>query len=90
MDEIKRYRLLIGGVVLIAMGGLAWWGFHERTGRADCFGRTVNVAARVADAGHGGQVLLSGAAWSQVAASSSTSRRGWASGRWSSRPSSSG
>lgn len=39
----------------------------ERTGRADYLGRTVNVAARVADAGHGGQVLLSGAAWSQVA-----------------------
>jgi predicted ATPase/class 3 adenylate cyclase len=39
----------------------------ERTGRADYFGRTVNVAARVADAGHGGQVLLSGAAWSQLA-----------------------
>ncbi|MBN1207427.1 MAG: AAA family ATPase [Myxococcaceae bacterium] len=39
----------------------------ERTGRADYFGRTVNVAARVAGAGHGGQVLLSSAAWSQVA-----------------------
>ncbi|HLL05133.1 MAG TPA: adenylate/guanylate cyclase domain-containing protein [Myxococcaceae bacterium] len=39
----------------------------ERTGRADYFGRTVNVAARVADAGHGGQVLLSGAAWAQLA-----------------------
>ncbi len=38
----------------------------ERTGRADYFGRTVNVAARVANAGHGGQVLLSGEAWSQV------------------------
>jgi predicted ATPase/class 3 adenylate cyclase len=39
----------------------------ERTGRADYFGRTVNVAARVSDAGHGGQVLLSGAAWAQLA-----------------------
>jgi predicted ATPase/class 3 adenylate cyclase len=38
-----------------------------RTGRADYFGRMVNVAARVSDAGHGGQVLLSGAAWAQVA-----------------------
>ncbi|WP_224248104.1 ATP-binding protein [Hyalangium gracile] len=39
----------------------------EHTGRADYFGRTVNVAARVSDAGHGGQILLSGAAWSQLA-----------------------
>ncbi|HYI02685.1 ATP-binding protein [Hyalangium sp.] len=39
----------------------------ERTGRADYLGHTVNVAARVADAGHGGQVLLSGVAWAQVA-----------------------
>ena len=39
----------------------------ERTGRADYFGRAVNVAARVSDAGHGGQVLLSGAAWAQLA-----------------------
>jgi predicted ATPase/class 3 adenylate cyclase len=38
-----------------------------RTGRVDYLGRMVNVAARVADAGHGGQVLLSGAAWEQVA-----------------------
>jgi predicted ATPase/class 3 adenylate cyclase len=38
-----------------------------RTGAVDYFGLTVNLAARVADAGHGGQVLLSGAAWSQVA-----------------------
>ncbi len=38
----------------------------ERTGRADYFGRTVNVAARVADAGHGGQVLVSGVAWAQL------------------------
>ena len=37
-----------------------------RTGRADYFGRMVNVAARVADAGHGGQVLVSGEAWSRV------------------------
>ncbi|HYI00251.1 ATP-binding protein [Hyalangium sp.] len=37
------------------------------TGRIDYIGRMVNVAARVADAGHGGQVLLSGAAWAQVA-----------------------
>jgi predicted ATPase/class 3 adenylate cyclase len=38
-----------------------------RTGRADYLGRMVNVAARVAEAGHGGQVLLSGAAWAHVA-----------------------
>jgi predicted ATPase/class 3 adenylate cyclase len=38
-----------------------------RTGRVDYVGRMVNVAARVAQAGHGGQVLLSGAAWAQVA-----------------------
>lgn len=38
----------------------------ERTGRADYFGRMVNVAARVASAGQGGQVLLSGEAWSHV------------------------
>ncbi|MFL5343970.1 MAG: ATP-binding protein [Hyalangium sp.] len=38
-----------------------------RTGQIDYVGRMVNVAARVADAGHGGQVLLSGAAWAQVA-----------------------
>ncbi len=41
----------------------------ERTGRADYFGRMVNTAARVAAAGHGGQVLVSGAAWSRVAPS---------------------
>ncbi len=39
----------------------------SRTGQADYVGRMVNVSARVADAGHGGQVLLSGAAWAQVA-----------------------
>ncbi|HVG62739.1 MAG TPA: adenylate/guanylate cyclase domain-containing protein [Hyalangium sp.] len=38
-----------------------------RTGQVDYVGRMVNVAARVAEAGHGGQVLLSGAAWAQVA-----------------------
>lgn len=32
MDEIKRYRLLIGGAVLIAMGVLAWWAIKDRTG----------------------------------------------------------
>jgi predicted ATPase/class 3 adenylate cyclase len=37
-----------------------------RTGRADYFGRMVNVAARVADAGHGGQVLVSGEVWGRV------------------------
>jgi len=37
-----------------------------RTGRVDYFGRMVNVASRVSDAGHGGQVLVSGAAWEQV------------------------
>ncbi|MFL5350408.1 MAG: ATP-binding protein [Hyalangium sp.] len=40
-----------------------------KTGRADYVGRMVDVAARVAEAGHGGQVLLSGVAWTQVAAS---------------------
>jgi predicted ATPase/class 3 adenylate cyclase len=39
----------------------------ERTGRVDYVGRMVNVAARVAAAGHGGQVLLSGGAWAQAA-----------------------
>ncbi|MDY7227189.1 adenylate/guanylate cyclase domain-containing protein [Hyalangium sp. s54d21] len=39
----------------------------ERTGRADYFGRMVNAASRVAGAGHGGQVLVSGAAWARVA-----------------------
>lgn len=38
----------------------------ERTGRADYFGRMVNVAARVASAGHGGQVLVSAGAWERV------------------------
>lgn len=32
MDEIKRYRLLIGGVVLLGMIGLAWWAVRARTG----------------------------------------------------------
>jgi predicted ATPase/class 3 adenylate cyclase len=36
------------------------------TGQVDYFGRMVNLAARVAAAGHGGQVLLSGFAWEQV------------------------
>ncbi|KFE62736.1 ATP-binding protein [Hyalangium minutum] len=40
-----------------------------RTGRVDYVGRVVNAAARVAAAGHGGQVLVSGAAWAQVAGS---------------------
>jgi predicted ATPase/class 3 adenylate cyclase len=40
---------------------------NARTGRADYFGRMVNTAARVAAAGHGGQVLVSGQAWAQVA-----------------------
>jgi len=39
----------------------------DRTGRTDYFGRMVNVAARVASAGHGGQVLVSASAWSRVA-----------------------
>lgn len=37
------------------------------THRLDYLGPPVNIAARVADAGHGGQVLLSGAAWARVA-----------------------
>jgi predicted ATPase/class 3 adenylate cyclase len=40
-----------------------------RTGQVDYLGRMVNVASRVAEAGHGGQVLVSGAAWAQVAGS---------------------
>jgi predicted ATPase/class 3 adenylate cyclase len=40
-----------------------------RTGRVDYVGRAVNAAARVASAGHGGQVLVSGAVWDQVAGS---------------------
>ncbi len=39
----------------------------ERSGRTDYLGRMVNVAARVAAAGHGGQVLVSGSAWAQAA-----------------------
>ena len=38
-----------------------------RTGRVDYLGRMVNVASRVTTAGHGGQVLVSGGAWAQVA-----------------------
>ncbi|ATB50246.1 ATP-binding protein [Corallococcus macrosporus] len=38
-----------------------------RSGRTDYLGRMVNVAARVAAAGHGGQVLVSGGAWAQAA-----------------------
>jgi predicted ATPase/class 3 adenylate cyclase len=37
-----------------------------RTGQVDYFGRMVNLAARVASAGHGGQILLSGSAREQV------------------------
>lgn len=36
------------------------------TGRYDWFGADVNLAARVADAPHGGQIVLSQAAWSAV------------------------
>ncbi|MFP2898974.1 adenylate/guanylate cyclase domain-containing protein, partial [Corallococcus sp. 4LFB] len=36
------------------------------THRLDYLGPPVNIAARVADAGHGGQVLLSGAAWARI------------------------
>ncbi|WP_308809540.1 adenylate/guanylate cyclase domain-containing protein [Archangium lansingense] len=37
-----------------------------QTGEVDYFGRVVNVAARVASAGQGGQVLVSGMAWARV------------------------
>ncbi|HYO73243.1 MAG TPA: adenylate/guanylate cyclase domain-containing protein, partial [Archangium sp.] len=37
-----------------------------QTGEVDYVGRMVNVAARVASAGQGGQVLVSGAAWARV------------------------
>ncbi len=40
----------------------------ERTGRVDYLGRVVNAAARVLAAGHGGQVLVSGTAWSHIVA----------------------
>jgi len=40
-----------------------------RTGWVDYVGRAVNAAARVSASGHGGQVLVSGAAWAQVARS---------------------
>ncbi|WNG22552.1 ATP-binding protein [Cystobacter fuscus] len=39
----------------------------ERTGHMDYFGRMVNAAARIASAGHGGQVLVSASAWTRVA-----------------------
>lgn len=32
MDEIKRYRLLIGGAILLGMIGLTWWAIHDNTG----------------------------------------------------------
>jgi hypothetical protein len=32
MDEIKRYRLLIGGAVLLGMIGLTWWAVNDNTG----------------------------------------------------------
>jgi predicted ATPase/class 3 adenylate cyclase len=40
----------------------------ERTGRVDYLGRVANTAARVVAAGHGGQVLVSGAVWARIAA----------------------
>ena len=55
----------------MALAGAAWPGpalgkvrmgittsVRRRSGRADYFGPTVNAAARVAAAGHGGQILL--------------------------------
>ena len=39
------------------------------TGRMDYFGPMVNRAARVSGAGHGGQVLVSGASWALAGAS---------------------
>lgn len=39
----------------------------DRHGRADYFGPAVNKAARVASAGHGGQTLLTQAAWQAAA-----------------------
>ncbi len=39
------------------------------THRVDWFGPTVNTAARIGDAGHGGQVVISGPAWAAATAS---------------------
>jgi predicted ATPase/class 3 adenylate cyclase len=48
---------------------------NSRTGQVDYIGRVVNMTARVAEAGHGGQVLLSGEAWAQV--TGALERLGW-------------
>jgi predicted ATPase/class 3 adenylate cyclase len=68
-EELGPYGLLHRGL-RVRMGvhvGEPECRVDDRTGRVDYFGRAVNTAARVATAGHGGQVLVSGAAWARVA-----------------------
>ena len=67
--EVKGARGVVQRGLRVRMGvhvGVPECRIDARTGRADYFGRMVNVAARVADAGHGGQVLVSGEAWARV------------------------
>lgn len=40
------------------------------TNRVDWFGPTVNTAARIGDAGHGGQIVISASAWAAATAAS--------------------
>ncbi|QRN96900.1 AAA family ATPase [Archangium violaceum] len=67
--EVRGPRGLVHRGLRVRMGvhlGEPECRIDTRTGRADYFGRMVNVTARVAAAGHGGQVLVSGAVWAQV------------------------
>jgi predicted ATPase/class 3 adenylate cyclase len=67
--EVRGPRGLVHRGLRVRMGvhlGEPECRIDARTGQVDYFGRMVNVAARVAAAGHGGQVLVSGAAWAQV------------------------
>ncbi len=68
--EVRGRRGLLHRGLRVRMGvhvGEPELRVNARTGQVDYIGRMVNVASRVAEAGHGGQVLLSGAAWAQVA-----------------------